>query len=280
VRRVQLGDDLRDARLNAGLTQTEVVKRLGWSQSKLQKIESAQTRTITSGDLDALLGIYGITGEEAEELHRLAETQPSERGSWSTAGSAASTPRWFRRFARLEPRARSIRTVQTEVPPGLLQTETYMRRQFDLAGKPNVDNLVRTRLERQRAVFDTDEGPDCTFIMSESCLRRTLGSVEMGLVQAEHLLELSDHPRVTIRVVPFDAQVSVTFAFMIVQFDQVVSSDFVYFEHVSGATYADRVTDFRAYHERWQITQSAALDEDDSRGFIRKVADEFRGGLP
>ena len=61
-------------------------------------------------------------------------------------------------------------------------------------------------MARQVALFEQGSPPDCTFVLSEACLRRHMGDPAMMITQLEYLLEISKQPHITILVLPFDAR--------------------------------------------------------------------------
>ncbi|MGW7682259.1 tyrosine-type recombinase/integrase [Kribbella sp. NPDC054772] len=83
VRRA-LSDQLRKARPDAGITQPEVTKRLGWSSSRISLIERARLK-VTREDAAALLDLYRLRGQERATLLRLVDeaSAPSEADAFS-----------------------------------------------------------------------------------------------------------------------------------------------------------------------------------------------------
>ena len=80
-RRVRLA--LRKARQSSALSQSDVAQRLGWSMSKMQRIEAGEV-TVSGTDLRALLDLYG--GFSDEDIERLTEdSRISRRQRWWTA---------------------------------------------------------------------------------------------------------------------------------------------------------------------------------------------------
>jgi transcriptional regulator with XRE-family HTH domain len=273
-RRVRLGIALRDARESAGLTQTEVAKAVGRSQAWITKIESAQIARVRMTDLDGLLVAYGITGTKAEELRRFARSPLDERGVWVDTSAA---PAWWSEYQEVERQARVIKVVHLETHDGLIQSEPYMRRQFELFGTVDVEAQVKARLARQKALFGQDSQPDCTFVLSEACLRRHMGDPEVMIKQLTHLIELTRRPYITILVLPFDAAFpATTYGFTLMQFNSDTMGDFVSVEYEVGSATIDDEDALRLFQRRWEMIRSAALGEYDSRRFLRRVLAEYQ----
>ncbi|MFC4002636.1 helix-turn-helix domain-containing protein [Prauserella oleivorans] len=277
-RRKQLGNELRHARISAGLTQQQVAQILGCTQGKVNKIESGAVG-VKLGDVRAMLDAYGVAREEADTLLNLARAAASQRGHWS--GYRSLVPHWFRTFTDLEPAAAEIMTWHGERIPGPLQSEHYMLKQFTEFGATDITSLVRNRLDR-KAVFDQDQPPYYRFILSESALRRAPGgrSPAVMLDQLEHLLELDrSKARVYIHVLPFAAKLAaVPNDFTIMRFPDS-TRDFVYIEHAAGGIYLDDVKDFQIFVDSWDRLRGAALERPETREFIKNLAEQYRAEL-
>jgi integrase len=83
VRRA-LSEQLRKARREAGITQQEVTKRLGWSSSRISLIERARLK-VTREDAAALLDLYRLRGPDRAILLSLVDeaSAPSEADAFS-----------------------------------------------------------------------------------------------------------------------------------------------------------------------------------------------------
>jgi transcriptional regulator with XRE-family HTH domain len=124
LRRRRLAAELRRLRDQSGLSTTEAAKKLGWQPSRISRIETRQSG-ITAPDLRKLLNEYGV--DDTAYRASLAELarRVNERGWWQKyAGLIGSE---YADLIGLEAEARTIRTYQQELVPGLLQTPDYAR---------------------------------------------------------------------------------------------------------------------------------------------------------
>ncbi|SDC76350.1 helix-turn-helix domain-containing protein [Actinokineospora iranica] len=271
-RRVRLGLALRDAR-NAvgprGMSQVDAAEQAGMSQPKLAKLENAHIVRIKMDDLNRLIALYGIDDAQAEELRRFARSPYSESGTFvETSPNAA----WWQKHEEVERDARVINAVHLQAHDGLLQSEEYMRRQFELGGAVSVEPKIRTRLARQRAILMQDSPPDCTFILDQACLHTDMGDPIMMAAQLRHLLALSDLPHITILVKPFGAAFpAATYGWTFLKFDSVLMRDFVSVQYEVGAATIDDDEALRLFQTRWEQIRGAALSEVDTRKLIRRV---------
>lgn len=276
-RRKQLGNELRHARTNSGMTQQQVAAILDCTQGKVNKIESGAVGA-KLGDVRTMIDAYGVSGEEADTLLNLARAAAGQRGHWS--GYRSVVPHWFRTFTDLEPAAAEIMTWHGERIPGPLQSEHYMLKQFTEFGSGDITSMVRTRLDR-KAVFDQEQPPYYRFILSESALRRAPGGRSPGVMldQMEHLLELERRTRVYIHVLPFDAKLaSVPNDFTIMRFPDR-TRDFVYVEHSAGGIYLDDMKDFQIFVDSWDRLRGAALEQAETRELVQGMAAHYRSQL-
>ncbi|KWV32703.1 helix-turn-helix domain-containing protein [Micromonospora rifamycinica] len=270
IQRRRLGNALRRAREAAGKNQDEAAEVIDSAGSKISRLELGQSG-IRLTDLKLLLDFYGVPPEEAEPLRELARAG-RQRGRWT--GYRNVVPDWFRQYLDLEADAAEIRWYQSEVIPGILQTEPYIRAIIE---GDDVDRQTAVRLDRQK-VIDRPDGPELNFILSESALRRDLGDRATMREQLSHIATLANRPNITIQVFPLDAQTYVTssYNFITLRFGQEVASDVVYLETFTDADYLDSPEAIRAYNRLWGRLQAAALGPAESRRLILRIADEMK----
>lgn len=277
-RRRQLGNEIRRARIAAGLTQQDVAELLTCGQGKVNKIESGAV-AVKMADLNRMLESFGTTPAESEVMRDLARTNASQRGQWS--GYRSAVPQWFRTFTDLEPAASEILSWHGERIPGPLQSEHYMLTQFSENRSYDVTSLLRNRLDRKQ-VFDLPRPPAYRFILGEGAFRRIPGGQEpsVALDQLEHLLELERrYPRVSIHVLPFSARIPyIPNDFTLMRFADG-TQDFAFVEHVAGGLYLDDQDDFELFVDSWDTLRGAALERPESAGYMQELAEEQRGRI-
>ncbi|GAA3355936.1 helix-turn-helix transcriptional regulator [Saccharopolyspora gregorii] len=279
VRRLQLGNELRHARQKAGFEQHEAAKELDCAHSKISRLELGQGG-ITKGDLKLLLEFYGVDPADMQWMFELARTR-STRGRWT--GYRAVFPEWFRMYVDLETDAESIRHAQTEIVPGLLQTEGYIRALHTgsvRADDDSVDRVIESRQERQ-SLMDRATPPAMRFILSESCLCRKVGDDSVMREQLSHLEKTAQRNDVDIQVMPFDAAtqtggISYDFTIMQIPTSGISSSlEFVYVECFDDARYLDDKDAVSMYDRLWSRLQAAALGPKESQDLIRSVGQQY-----
>ena len=121
VRRRRLAAELR--RLRGSRTGGEVSRGIGWSPTKVSRAESGR-ESIPPPEVEKLLDYYGVTDPLRARLLELAE-DATQRGWWDEYADAL-TPEYME-FIGLEAEAASTLQWQSDVIPGLLQTDGYAR---------------------------------------------------------------------------------------------------------------------------------------------------------
>ncbi len=280
MQRRLLGAELLRLRELAGFTQEEAADRLGKAGNKISRVESGKVG-IDKADLDVLLALYKATEKDALWCRELSRLGKAKRGRPSAETTLYLGPSWFRAFRDLETDATEIKKVDSEIVTGLLQTDAYIRALFDAEGIDPTDRVVedalRVRADRRRLL--TREGAArFEFVMSESVLRRQIGSPCVMAEQLRHLAEVAVLPNVTLQVIPFDSQSYVrwTTNFTLFRFGHEMANDIVYLEMYSDAAYLDKPPEtLRRYAELFTRLQGVALGPVESRHLIEVVADDY-----
>ncbi|MFE7900656.1 helix-turn-helix domain-containing protein [Streptomyces sp. NPDC057424] len=277
VRRRKLGAELRALRTSAGLTSGEAARLVGWHQSKVSRIETG-TSGVKPADVRLLLDAYGVADSQLRELLMvLAGSEDSGgRHHWWHAYRGVLPPT-YRDFISLESQAGAMRTLETTVVPGLLQTPEYARAVTRAAveGLPEdrLDTLVEVRLARQD-VLRADPPLSLSAVLDEAVLRREVGGPGVMARQLERLVEAARLPQVRLQVLPFaaGAHIGVTGPFVILSFSSTSDLDVVVLDHLTSSLYLERKEDLQAYTEAFNALQIHALSPEDSLDFIAGTA--------
>lgn len=277
VRRRKLGAELRTLRTSAGLTSGEAARLVGWHQSKVSRIETG-TSGVKPADVRLLLDAYGVSDAQLRDL-LLALSGSGDgdgRHHWWHAYRGVLPPT-YRDFISLESQASAMRTLETTVVPGLLQTPEYARAVTEAAlegaSEERLDALVEVRLARQD-VLRTDPPLEFSAVLDEAVLRREVGGPGVMRRQLERLVEAARLPRVRLQVLPFTAgaHIGVTGPFVIFSFSRTSDLDVVVLDHLTSSLYLERKEDLRAYSEAFDALSIHALSPEDSLDFIAGAA--------
>ena len=279
VRRRRLAAELRAIRESRGKSGDAVAAALKWSPSKISRYERARTG-LRPSEVERLLDYYKITGPHRELLLALAE-DAAQKGWWEEFGDSLSED--YQQFIGLEHEATSIAIWHVDVVAGLLQTEAYARHIISSYSKVEpvapgmIGRLVRVRMRRQE-VLDRD-GFQLSVVLDESVLRRRIGDASVMYEQLQRLARDADRPNVTLRVLPLDAQHSVSVeSFVIFGFgvdSEAMLQDVVSTEQLVSGFTLEGERETYLHRIALQMLSDASLDPAASKTLILQTAEEL-----
>jgi transcriptional regulator with XRE-family HTH domain len=283
LRRRRFAAELRKLREQTGLSTTDVARRLDWQASRISRLENRQSG-ITGPDLRKLLDLYQVEDQEYRAYLAELARRLNERGWWNRyAGQIASS---LADLISLEEEARTIRTFEQELMPGLLQIPEYAQEIFRDGWPTNtaeeVKRRVEVRMERQQVLARPDPPPPrFSVVLGEGVLRRPVGGREVMLRQLEALMRLpQDHPNVTIQVLPFAAGVhpAMVGPFTMLTFPDPDDLGLVHLENAASSLFLEEPAQTRVYDEIWSTLQARALSPGDSQTFLKSTSFGYRLG--
>ncbi len=283
VPRRQLGRYLRDLRNSQRLTVRAAAVRLEWSEAKIWRIETGQV-ALRSLDVEAMCKIYGAQPQLTEALMGLAK-ETKARGWWHAYGDVI--PEWLDVYIGLEEAASAFSGYESELVPGLLQTERYAYTLIK-AGNPGVDEdeinrRVHVRLARQALLTRVTAPPRLDIVLNEAIIRRPVGGNEVMVNQLSRLAEASELPNVSLRIMPFSAGLHygvMSGPFVILRFPlngdgKETEPPTVYIDGFTGALYLDKPSEIERYSQAFSDIWDTSLGEVPSRDLIQQAAREF-----
>ncbi|MER5969056.1 helix-turn-helix transcriptional regulator [Streptomyces sp. NPDC002055] len=207
--RASLGARLRELRTEAGLTGRDLAALLGWTQSKVSKLETGR-QTATAEDLRAWAEGVGHP-EATPELNARVQGLESRSRSWRRQLAAGHRPVQDALSAEYE-RSTVLRAWEGAMVVGMLQTADYARHVFtryaDLHDSVrDIDDAVRARVQRQDALYR----PGRTFhiVMGEAALHTAICPPSVLAAQLDRLSGVFGLDTVALGIVPFGAPVSI-----------------------------------------------------------------------
>jgi len=264
--------ELKRFREAAGLTGEQVAEQMGWSVAKVYRIEGDKVRVLPR-DVQRLLRLYGIGGEQAEAVLELARAARAK--DWWHQYSGA-IPEWFQFYVGLEAATTAMQEYCAELVTGLLQTEAYARAVMAAAARSDteeMDRQVAVRLERQKRLTAPD-APSLWVILGEGVLHRQVGGAAVMRDQLAHIAEMAGRGNVTVQVLPFTAGAhpAMLGSFTLMQFPDPADRDVVYLEAETSALYLEKLEDVRRYSLMIDYLRAQALGPAESRALIAQMA--------
>jgi len=276
VRARQLAAELRRLRDAARLTGEEVAGQLGWSPSKVSRIETGQTSP-GAADLRRMLDIYEVTGTQRDRLERLA--QSSDQRGWWDAYTDTLAPEYTALIA-LEAESESVRWYAPMMVPGLLQTERYAREVIRsgllIAPPGEVERRVQVKMTRQR-VLTRDDPLQMAVVIDEASILRTIGGPQVMREQLGHMTAMAARPNITVQVLPLDAGAhpALNGEFTILTFPDLVAPDVVYLENMASDLYVESEAEVYRYGLAFDRLRELALSPEESAELITERADSM-----
>jgi transcriptional regulator with XRE-family HTH domain len=283
VPRRQLGRYLRDQRNRSRLTVRAAAAKLEWSEAKIWRIETGQT-ALRSLDVEAMCKVYGAPADLTQALMGLAK-ETKARGWWHSYGDVI--PAGFDVYIGLEEAASHLAWYESELVPGLLQTEPYastlIRAENPGVAGAEIDRKVRLRIARQAFLTRVTDPPILDVALNEAVLRRPVGGKSVMAGQLARLLEAGELPNVSIRVIPFSAGLHhgvMSRPFVMLRFPRngdgsETEPPTVYVEGFTGDLYLDKPHEIDCYTTAFTNIRASSLDEPASRDLITQAAREL-----
>lgn len=272
--RRELGKALRRLRDLAGYTSEEVGAQIEVSGSQVTRIETGE-RTCSVKAFAALMELYDVDDDMRTELEELAKQARRRQQPWWQEQYGDTVSAKYARLLEYEHDATVRLDYQTVLLPPHFQTEDYARAVtavgFAALGPDQVDSLVEVRMIRQHRL--RDENPlTVTAVITQAALNFHVGGLEVQKAQLRHLLEVTQLPNVSLRVIPYEQGENGTQAgaFNILQLPGG-APDVAFAESVAGNVLLDAPLDVRRLNRLFRNLADVALDPDQSRALIQRT---------
>ncbi|MFJ8928622.1 helix-turn-helix domain-containing protein [Streptomyces sp. NPDC102364] len=275
TRRRQLGADLRRLREGAGLTLEEAGTRVGSSKATLSRYETKEG-SVKWPTVDALCREYGADDAEREALVELAKGAKIQ-GWWRSL--ADPVPESMNLMLTLEDEASREDHYASMYVPGLLQTRGYseaVHRASEMrCPDQEVRHMVEIRMKRQE-LLEREEPPHVWAVIDEAAIRRVVGGPEVMSAQLRHLLAMSEHPNITVQVLPFasGAHAAAVGSFLILG-GATPELDVVYVDILGGGLFMEKPQELERYKLAFQYLCAQALDLGASAQLIDRISREL-----
>lgn len=269
--RRQLAAELR--RLRGDRTLAEVSRRLGWSESKLSRIETGRLG-INKADLERLVGLYATTDQVRARLAALTDRQHRQEW-WEPYTDALADP--YEDYIAREGQANAILVYEAQVVHGLLQTAEYahavIQADSTLQDPDSINQRVQVRMARQ-ALLIRQPQPAFHVVLDEAVLVRPIGGPDLFKRQMRRLAEDAQRPNVTVQILGFavGAHRALSGSFTILEFPDGVGPPLVYSEGLTGGIVRTDPDAVRSYRESFEAICAVALSPDRSAELITAAA--------
>ncbi|MEV8636597.1 helix-turn-helix transcriptional regulator [Streptosporangium sp. NPDC051023] len=265
VRHRRLGRELRRLRERADLTPEAAASQLGWSRSKVNRVENARLLP-SAADIGHACDLYGVDVAGKADLIQLGR-DASQRGWWTAYSDVFASS-----YVGLEAEAVSIQTWEPLLIPGLLQSEDYARR-IMCAARTALDDFelerrVAGRMARKISLLGVN-APALHAVIDECALIRPVGPPGVMVHQLNDILQVMERPNVTIQVLPLRTgeHSGMEGAFSVLSFG-VEDPDVGYTGCPAGNIYIEAIDQVRQLRLAFERLVGACLSPKESAAFI------------
>jgi transcriptional regulator with XRE-family HTH domain len=260
---LHFGQELKRARLAAGMTLAQLGRVTGYHKSQVSRVER---------------GVRAPT----EKFAQMCDKAFPERGGWFhrfylDSRQWSAMPPWFRPWIEHERRAVNLRIWQPSSLSGLLQTEAYALAQLKTSLGATAEQVVErlsARLARQAILTrEIPAPPMVLFLIDEAALRRRTGNALIMAEQIERLLTVADLPNVTVQVVPNVMHAETTGGFALAEAPKGPAA---YIETALAGQVFEDIKIVLELSARFDALRTEALRGTESLCLIKEVALEWR----
>ncbi len=271
LRQRRLGTELRRLRERAGLTSSAAATLLGVKQAQISGIESGRY-AVSADRVRTFARAYHCADQAL--IDALANmTGGRTRGWWDEYRE--HLPVGLIDLAELEHYATALRVALVIHIPALLQTTDHARALFRGGIPPfaqyEVEHRLTHRIKRQ-GILHRETPTPYTATIHEAALRMGYGGRQVAVAQLQHILDMSELPHVTVRIVPFGRE---SFHGTGQGIDYVVGTvprlDTVQLDTHHGCEFLDGEAQLGKYRAVIDHMEASALDADDSRDLILRI---------
>ncbi|MFD0315316.1 helix-turn-helix domain-containing protein [Streptomyces flavalbus] len=275
LRQRRLGAELRKLREHAGLTSSAAAAVLGVKQAQISSIEAGRY-AVSADRVRTFARIYSCADQALIDA-LAAMTGGRTRGWWD--GYREHLPVSLIDLAELEHYATELRVALVIHIPALLQTTEHARALFRGVFPPlqqyEIEHRLSHRIKRQ-SILHRDVPTPYTATIHEAALRMGFGGREVAAEQLRHILDMSEHPHVTVRIVPFGRQ---SFHGTGQGIDYVAGAvpqlDTIQLDTHHGCEFLDADAQLAKYRAVINHMEANALDARASRDLIHRIAHEL-----
>jgi transcriptional regulator with XRE-family HTH domain len=252
------GTELRRLRRESNLSQDQLGKRVGLSHGMIGMLERA---------------VRSPKPDYCDALDQVLETDGLLSRIWHDVNGRVDVPSWFRNALNLERQAGEIRTFESLVIPGIVQTPRYaaaLDAGQRLRPEPQAtEEVVKIRTGRLEAVQANDAL--LSFVLTETVLHNTVGGPDIMREQLGTLADIAESGQAQIQVLRRTTPLAFSYPLIIMTLRRQTVA---YAEHAGGGALIDRHEDVERLAYRFARIQAEALPPGESITLIRTLEEK------
>ncbi|MBQ6644376.1 MAG: helix-turn-helix transcriptional regulator [Saccharopolyspora sp.] len=263
---------LRETRRASGVGLRALSRQLELSHTQLSHWENG-SRVPSIETVAMILAALRVPSGDRERILDLARN--TAEPNWLTVG-LAGIPQQLAGAIESERAASAITEWAPMIVPGLLQTPDLMKSTMRAVKLPQHEEDVRMMVRAGRSEVLTREDPvRFEGIISEAVLYQRLAAPGVMAEQFAHLIEMSERPNITVRVVPLRTgwHPGLLGPFVLYEFPDAPSV--VYFEHYNSGAFIPAEHDVNEHQKALAEIRNVAFDTTDSLGLLKQAHQEW-----
>ncbi|WP_394615284.1 helix-turn-helix domain-containing protein [Lentzea sp. JNUCC 0626] len=259
----------RDAR---DVSLSEAGRSVGFSSAKLSMMENA-VQSSAPVDIMALGYTYKVPTPEWQAV--VVQAQHAERVRTQKSGNGLNFDP-AADFANLVFEATVLRPFTTDLVPAVFQLPGYTNAVLQIGDPVRVARVAMVR-EAWATRLNDKYPPTVEAVFPESVLRPVIGGQRMMKAQLLHLMEISEHPAVSVQVVPaaVGAYPAMGCPFTLLEFPHRQHNDVVYLETAVSGEYVEDLSRTRQFKQLFTELTKLALSPSESVELIAEAAAEL-----
>lgn len=269
VRRQMVAAELKRIRESIGASGEEVAAALGWSQSKISRVENARI-TISVRDLATLLHYYGAPEDVRAELLAATAEDAGHPGAWVV--QAGGPRRRQTEVASIETRVTSIRQYYPLMIPGQLQSPEYALAFTRLGGWPDPESIVARRVKRQE-LLGSPHSPRYSALLEARSFLSWPGGRDVMANQIRFIRARAQQTNISVRIIPLreGRRAAAIVPFTLYEFVSGSRPSVVFVETQTADLYLSAQSDIETYENIFGKLTSEALDEEASLDYLAEL---------
>lgn len=186
-------------------------------------------------------------------------------------------PQFAQGLVDIEQEAVSVLSYETQMVPGLLQTEDYCRASFDCRfprfGDETAEQWVSSRMDRQ-GIWQRSQPPFGHFILEEAALRTALGGREVMREQIRRLRECDELVHLGLQIMPLGRVPHAGLAGPMLLLETPAHEHVVYLEVQRASFLVDDPDEVSVYQLKYGMLRSQALSPEESACLLDRLLGE------
>ena len=271
--RENVARQLRELRMDAGLTVTELAAACGWHHAKTSRIENAKTPPSPTDIRFWCATCKAPT--RADDLIAASLTAESMYTEWRRR-ARLGLRQIQDSYVKLFRSTGLFRIYSPTLVPGLLQTEGYARALLSANARlldipDDADQAADARLERSKVIHE--QGHRFVLLIEEGVLHYQLGDSDAMAAQLGYLLTAGALPSVSLGIIPSATRERVLWP---QELFHVYDDTLVSVELISAQVNITQPTEIALYLQAFEQLRSMAVYGADARVLILKAITALR----